>query len=79
MGVQERPTFRCKVSNSERGRPDRPSYKGLDRLRLRWRKGVGTAIVVGDGESPSHGEGPQGWERNLSVRNPQGSILETYE
>jgi hypothetical protein len=79
VGVQERPTFRHRVSNSERGRPDRSSCAGLDRLRLRWRKGVGAAIVVRDGESPSQGEGPQGWERNLSVWNPQGSILKTYE
>ena len=74
-GVQERPTLQRRVSNSERGRPDRPPCEGLDRLRLRWREGVGAAIVVGDGERPSQGEGPQGLERNLSVRNPQGSIL----
>ncbi len=74
-GVQERPNLRRRVSNSERGRPDRPPRAGLDRLRLRWREGVGAAIVVGDGERPSQGEGPQGLERSLSVRNPQGSIL----
>ncbi len=52
-----------------------PVLIGLDRLRLMRREGVGAAIVVGDGERPSQGEGPQGLERSLSVRNPQGSIL----
>jgi hypothetical protein len=37
---------------------------------LTWWEGVGVAIVVGDGERPSQGEGPQGLERNLSVRTP---------
>ena len=69
MGVQERPTLRRRVSNSERGRPDRPPRKGPDRLRFRWREGVGAAIVVGEGERPSQGEGPQGLERNVSVWN----------
>jgi hypothetical protein len=69
-GVQERPTFRCRVSDSERGRPNRPPWKGLDRLRLRWREGVGAAIVVRGRESLPQGEGPQGLERDLSVRNP---------
>jgi hypothetical protein len=49
--------------------PTRPG-EGLDRLRLRWWEGVGAAIVVGDGERPLQGEGPQGLERNLSVRTP---------
>jgi hypothetical protein len=49
--------------------------QGLDRLWLKWRKGVGAAIVVGDGERPSQGEGPQGLERSLSVRSPNGTIL----
>jgi hypothetical protein len=74
-GVQERPTFRRRVSNSERGRSDRPPREGLDWLRLMWREGVGAAIVVGDSERLSQGEGPQGLERNLSVRNPEGSVL----
>jgi hypothetical protein len=70
VGVQERPKLRCRVSKSERGRPDRPPCEGLDRLRLKWREGVGAVIVVGDGERPTRGEGPQGLERDLSVRNP---------
>ena len=68
-GVQEKPKPRCKGFDSERGRPDHPSRGGLDRLWLKWWEGVGAAIVVGDGERPSQGEGPQGLERNLSVRS----------
>jgi hypothetical protein len=74
-GVQERPTLQRKVSNSERGRPDRPLCKELDRLWLKWRKGVGAVIVVRAGERPVQGEGPQGLVRSASVRNPEGSIL----
>ena len=57
------------------GGPTTRSLKGLDRLWLKWWKGVGAAIVVGDGERPSQGEGPQGLERNRSVRIPHGSVL----
>lgn len=59
----------CQTANVG-GPTARPEKKGLDRLWLKWRKGVGAAIVVGDGERPSQGEGPQGLERNLSVRSP---------
>jgi len=63
-----------RVSNSERGGPTaRPARAGQAAVEVA--AGVGAAIVVGDGERPSQGEGPQGLERNLSVRNPQGSIL----
>jgi hypothetical protein len=41
------------------GRPTARPVKGLDWLRLKWRKGYGALIVVGDGESPLHGEGAQ--------------------
>ena len=77
-GVQEEPTLRRRVSDSERGRPERPPRRGLDRLWLRWREGVGAAIVVREGERPSPGEGPQGLERNLSVRSPNGNIPDMY-
>ncbi len=45
---------------------------------MKWWKGVGAAIVVSDGEEPSHGEGLQRLERDLSVRSlreyPEGTF-----
>lgn len=70
-GVQEGPTFRRRVSNSERGRSACLPQRGIDQLRLMWQADVGAAIVVRDSERLLQGEGPQGLERNLSVRIPK--------
>src|SRR5512139_3124598 len=51
------------------GDPTTRPAQGLDRLWLKWWKGVGAAIVVGDGERPLRGEGLQGLERDLRVRS----------
>ena len=63
MGVQERPTYRCRVSDSERGRPRRPSER-TGQVAVEVATGVGVAIVVGGRESLPQGEGPQGLERD---------------
>ena len=73
MGVQERPTYRRRVSDSERGWPGRPSDR-TGQVAVEVAAGVGAAIVVGGGESPLQGEGPQGLERDGRVWTSRHSV-----
>jgi hypothetical protein len=73
VGVQERPTYRCRVSDSERGRPSRPS-PGTGQVAVEVATGVGAAIVVGGRESLLQGEGPQGLERDDGMWTSEHSV-----
>jgi hypothetical protein len=68
-GAQGKPTARRKEQQSERGNHGgRPLRQADGHLRLMWPSWGGGVVVVGGGQHPPHGEGPQLPDETLCER-----------